>query len=80
MKFHHEFVLAESSPSTYLFASSSIRVRLDFLDGSLRVALYQEGVYLFPTFCIAPNDEMPEEGRDKLSLEGFSLSKPSFEE
>ena len=80
MKFHHLFSLLEHNESTYLFGSDSIRARIDFLDGSLRVAIYQDGTYLFPTFSICPDDQMPESGRDKLSLEGFSLVVPTFEE
>ncbi len=80
MKFHHEFVLAEAKDSTYLFASGSLRARLDFLKETIRVAIYEEGAYLFPSFSICPDDKMPEEGRDKLSLKGFLLSKPEFKE
>ena len=70
MKFHHEFVLVDQKDSTYLFASGSLRARLDFLEETIRVAIYEEGAYLFPPFSICPVGQMPEEGREKSERRG----------
>ena len=34
--------------------------------------------HIFSTFSVAPEDIVPEEGRDKLSLAGFELGEPHF--
>lgn len=80
MKFSHVFSLISADKATYLFGSEKNRVRLDFIKEGIRVAVFKEGDYLFPTFSIAPNGIVPEAGRDKLSIEGFDLVEPAFVE
>lgn len=78
MKFTHVFQLLDGSGATYVFGSESHRVRLDFIKQAVRVSVFEEGAYIFPTFSVAPDDIVPEEGRDKLSLAGFELVEPHF--
>ncbi len=80
MKFDHLFHLSKTDGTTYVFNSGYNEVRLDFIAGCLRVSMYRINADLFPTFSICPDGEMPENGRDKLSLAGFKLEKPEFEE
>ena len=80
MKFIHRFELSNHNKSTYTFKSEDIIVRLDFILHSLRVAIYKSNDYIFPTFSISPDNKMGEEGRDKLSLEGFTLVEPIYKE
>ena len=80
MKFSHSFSLLSASNSTFLFGSSNHRVRLDFLKEAIRVSIFEDGDDIFPTFSVCPDGNMPATGRDKLSLEGFALDKPDFEE
>ncbi|MBQ2069319.1 MAG: hypothetical protein II467_00135, partial [Bacilli bacterium] len=80
MKFAHFFSLISKEESTFLFSSEDNIARLDFLNGFYRVALYKREEYLFPTFSIAPNGVMPHEGRDKLSIESFEVTKVTLEE
>ena len=80
MKFSHPFSLLSHDDHTYVFQSGNHRVHLDFLKDGVRVSIFDEGDYLFPTFSVCPDGRMPDVGRDKLSLEGLALSSPSFSE
>ncbi len=80
MKFDHSFALERHDGSTYLFVSGTYLVRLDFLKESVRVSFFEKDRYIFPTFSVCPDGRMPEEGRDKLSLDGLELIVPEFEE
>ena len=81
MKFDHRFQLIEQAPSRRIYAADGVTMRLDFFDHILRVALIRDGAPLFPTWSVCPGGgEVPLEGRDRLSTEGFSPSSPAAEE
>ena len=81
MKFDHRFALVEAAPSYRVYAADGVTMRLDFLDHILRVALLRGGVPLLPTWSVCPGGgELPLEGRDKLSTDGFSLAAPDIYE
>ena len=71
MKYDHRFKLRSFDGVSALFACGDLNARLDFLRGSVRVALWREGERLFPTFTVCPDGEMPEAGRERLSIKGF---------
>ena len=81
MKFDHRFALVEAAPSYRVYAADGVTMRLDFLDHILRVALLRGGEPLLPTWSVCPGGgELPLEGRDKLSTDGFSLAAPDIYE
>ena len=81
MKFDHRFELIEASPSTRVYGADGVTMRLDFFENMLRVALLRPEVPLVPTWSVCPDGrEVPLEGRDKLSTEGFSLICPEVTE
>ena len=81
MKFDHRFQLIEQAPSRRVYAADGVTMRLDFFDHILRVALIRDGAPLFPTWSVClGGGEVPLEGRDRLSTEGFSPSSPAAEE
>jgi len=45
----------------------------------LRIAILPEDERLLPTLSVCPSGELPREGRDKLSLDGFPLFSPAHE-
>ena len=71
MKYDHRFELRSFDGVTALFGCGDLNARLDFLRGGVRVALWRKGERLFPTFTVCPDGEMPEAGRERLSLQGF---------
>ena len=77
MKFNHLFRVTDHNASTYRFVSENIHARIDFLKNMVRVAFYRDGERIFPTFSVAPDDRMPENGRDKLSVEGLETEAPA---
>ena len=81
MKYEHRFALREAAPSMRLYEADGVRMRLDFCENMLRVALLREDVPLVPTWSVWPlPGDCPLEGRDKLSTEGFALAAPKIEE
>ncbi len=81
MKYDHRFELIEAAPSMRVYAADGVTMRLDFFDHMLRVALLRGGTRLLPTWSVCPGGgEVPLEGRDKLSTEGFLLICPPLEE
>lgn len=80
MKFQHEFVLESFNGHIAVFASKPIHARLDFLSFGVRVSVYHDGDFFFPTFSVCPDGKMPEQGRERLSLQGFEFSSPKMEE
>ena len=73
MKYEHRFRLRHAGASAREYTADGVTMRLDFLEGMLRVALLREGTPLLPTWSVCPGKaDCPREGRDKLSLEGFS--------
>ena len=81
MKFDHRFRLQSASASARVYEADGVRVRLDFFDHMLRVAVLQPDVPLLPTWSVCPGEgDVPLEGRDKLSTEGFALCAPQVTE
>ncbi|MBO5513221.1 MAG: hypothetical protein J5961_01360 [Mogibacterium sp.] len=81
MRYEHHFDLIEENPSARVYGSDGFLMRIDFFDHILRVALIRSDIPMVPTWSVCPGaDEVPLEGRDKLSAEGFDLEKPAVEE
>ncbi len=85
MKYDHLFRITDHNEYTYIFESPEgdgriITGRLDFMDHILRVSLLRSDVELFPTYTVCPDGNCPREGRDKLSLEGFTMAAPKVTE
>ena len=80
MKFGHRFKLRSADEHTRLYQSDEILMRIDFIQDMFRVSLIK-GEDLLPTFSIDPgHTSMKNEGRDKLSLDGFELCSPKVYE
>ena len=76
-KCNHIFTLHKSANGCRIYASGENRMRLDFVSAHcLRVAVYREGSTLLPTFSVAPDNEMPTDGRERLSTQGFAGYTP----
>ena len=76
MKFRHEFRLQHADSHTRLYRDGDVLMRIDLIEGMLRVALIRNGDIL-PTFSIDPDRRgIGNSGRDKLSLDGFKLCSP----
>ena len=81
MKFDHRFVLWEAGPDHRVYEADGVTMRLDFFSHMLRVALIRENVPLLPTWSVCPSGaDVPLEGRDKLSTEGFEPVTPEVRE
>lgn len=80
MKYQHNFSLLNEGPSYREYKFEDNIVRLDFFDHILRVAMTRENEYLFPTYTVCPDGNMPREGRNKLSTEGFKTITPAIDE
>lgn len=79
-QYQHPFSVVESIEHGSLYQSEGVSARLDFLSESLlRVAILPDGARLLPTYSVCPAGELPREGRDKLSLEGFPMFSPKRE-
>ena len=80
MKFSHLFKLRHHDEHTRLYESDGVFMRLDFIENMLRVALIKNEDVL-PTFSVNPNREkISNQGRDKLSLEGFKTAAVACQE
>ena len=81
MKFNHHFELLESSPSHRLYGSGDALARIDFISASaLRVALYRRGETLANTFNVDPDNTLSRNGRERLSLDGFTPAAVSHDD
>ncbi len=79
-KVYHNFQLDEKSKVHRSYKEDDTCIRLDFIDENmLRVAVYNEGDRLLPTFNINPANEFSIVGRDRLSLDGFPMYIPKSE-
>lgn len=73
MKFNHRFKLSSGNNNTRIYRSDDILMRIDFIENMLRVSLIKDENIL-PTFSVNPDHkDLDIKGRDKLSLDGFSL-------
>ncbi|MCR4742178.1 MAG: hypothetical protein K5866_04820 [Treponema sp.] len=80
MKFKHAFKLISARDGNFTFKEGDNNIRLDFFNHIMRVAIYKDQANLFPTFSVCPGDcKMPQEGRDKLSTEGFEKINPPYQ-
>ena len=88
MKFKHQFKLQEDFTNTRIYSADNSTVRLDFIDHILRVSIIRNNTELLPTYTIRPATtqdpsvgygltNVPREGRNKLSLDGFDLIIPT---
>ncbi len=76
-QYHHLFSCIETSEHHSLFRTEGVSARVDFLNESLlRIAIVPDSERLLPTYAVCPAGEMPREGRDRLSLDGFPLFAP----
>ena len=81
MKYDHRFSLVEAAPSYRIYAADGVTMRIDFFAHMLRVSLRQDGTELLPTWSVCPGGgEVPLEGRDRLSTEGFLPVVPTVQE
>ena len=80
MKFRHQFRLQEANDHSRVYRSDGVFMRIDFIENMFRVSLYRRKD-LLPTFSIDPSHKgLKNEGRDKLSLDGFKLFSPEVYE
>ncbi|MGN1421583.1 MAG: TIM-barrel domain-containing protein [Eubacterium sp.] len=78
-KFKHSFTLKEGSDTCRIYTCDDNFVRLDFVSNScLRVALYKDKNDILPTFSVDPDNKFLTHGRDRLSTDGFKMSKPQI--
>ena len=80
-KFNHNFTLKEATSVSRIYQSEDNITRIDFIsDSCIRVAMYKENCTILPTFSVSPDNNLLPKGRDRLSLDGFSLTAPKFTE
>jgi len=80
-QYQHLFRLHEKSDFHSIYHADGISSRVDFLSESLvRIAILPDGARLLPTYSVCPDGNMPREGRNRLSTEGFPLFSPVREE
>lgn len=80
-KFRHSFTIKEKTPSGRVYESDGNIARIDFVSStSIRVAIYKENSVLLPTFSVSPDNDLLRHGRDRLSLDSFSLCEPEAKE
>ncbi len=76
-KYNHQFKLKSKTDNTRIYSSDSSFAQIDFISKSaIRVAIYKDEKEILPTFCVNPNNEISNTGRNRLSLDGFELSSP----
>ena len=75
-KFNHNFVPIEKGNTYRIYSCDDNRARIDFISEScVRVAIYKETDEILPTFSVSPDNDLLINGRERLSLDGFSLCK-----
>ncbi|MBQ1547900.1 MAG: hypothetical protein IIZ61_05860 [Lachnospiraceae bacterium] len=90
-KFRHEFTLEKAEDSYRVYRADNVSIRLDFISHMLRVAILRDDEPLINTYTVRPRlpedpapgegiANVPREGRDKLSTEGFELVSPECRE
>ncbi len=76
-KFNHTFDLTINKESTAEYVCGDNTARLDFISGScIRVAIYKNKSDIMPTFSVNPKNKFSENGRNRLSTDGFDLYAP----
>ena len=80
-KFNHNFSLYDKAPHSRFYASENNIARIDFIsDSCIRIAHYKVGATALPTFSVCPDNALLLNGRERFSLDGFSLCKPEINE
>ena len=72
MKYEHDFVLKDKTPTSRLYYADGCYAQLDFYAHMMRVAIYKDERSLFPTFSVCPGtSKLGRHGRKRLSNEGL---------
>lgn len=80
-KFNHNFTLYHKSSHSRFYSSDGNIARIDFVsDSCIRVAIYKSCAQILPTFSVCPDNALLLNGRERFSLDGFSLCEPAVEE
>lgn len=78
MKFNHKFTLDKANDSTFTFRCGDTAARLDFISSNaVRVAIFNVGCKMLPTFNINPLGEHNVNGRSRLATAGFDCVCPT---
>ena len=73
MKWSHDFEYETFQKTYRVYKCGDIRIRVDFFEHMLRVAVYKKGQRSVPTYSVCPGEcKMPRHGRSRLSTEGFT--------
>ncbi len=81
MKFNHKFNLTEHTDNYRVYKSDGTTARIDFIsDSCIRVAIFKDEKAMLPTFSVNPNNVLSRVGRNKLSTDGFVLSKAEIKQ
>ncbi len=77
-KVNHNFLLLSKTEYCRIYKEDDTNIHLDFVgENTLRVAIFKDKDTLLPTFNINPMNEFSVKGRERLSLDGFSLYCPN---
>ncbi len=80
-KFNHKFTLYDKTEHSRFYSSDNNIARIDFIsDRCIRVAHYKVCTQILPTFSLCPDNALLMNGRERLSLDGFTLCEPETEE
>ena len=73
MKWSHDFEYETFQKTYRVYKCGDIRIRVDFFEHMLRVAVYKKGQRSVPTYSVCPGEcKMPRHGRSRLSTEGLT--------
>lgn len=76
-KFKHIFKIAEQTDACSVYTCDDNYVQIDFIsDSCVRVAVYKDKSEMLPTFSVNPDNAFSQNGRDRLSTDGFKLYSP----
>ncbi len=78
-KVNHNFKVIEATEYSRIYKENEWIVRIDFIEENiLRVGMFKDNDIILPTFNINPTNEFSKNGRDRLSLDGFSMYSPKI--
>ncbi len=76
-KVNHNFTLVNKTEYGRYYKEDNTSIHLDFVaENVVRVAIFKDGDVLLPTFNINPANDFSRSGRERLSLDGFSMYIP----
>ncbi len=76
-KVNHNFKTVETTEYGRIYKENEWNIRLDFVkENVLRVGMFKDNDTVLPTFNINPTNDFSRDGRDRLSLQGFSMYSP----